>query len=349
MWANVGDVELHLDSMWNFMWSSTSSIWTSWPNSNGLQVEEGPRTLCIYIDNKAADKEDHDDKNADVDKDDHNHNHDDNGIDVDMDDRNNEVMNADDHNNKNAGKGKANSNNNITLRKLCVLKKEDVHGSTMILNPNLAGSTTLRLSWIWHSVSQRLLLQMCSKNANPGATLNSGDDEGDLSMEEETDPMTILEFMSKNNTIRPFNPFSLQNGMDDSWHRDVLRYIAYGDSRLRTALLKMTEAENWHQGWMQTCLLKESRFFLQYVSIAAAMGLAFDTPVILRSLAISLCQLSSSQLPLPIDSRLIAILATSTRSDQTNRTVSQYKYNWWNNNAASTKSSMPPCHSTANN
>ncbi|PPQ80265.1 hypothetical protein CVT25_003704, partial [Psilocybe cyanescens] len=64
--------------------------------------------------------------------------------------------------------------------------------------------------------------------------------------------------MSKNNTIRPFNPFSLQNGMDDSWHRDVLRCIAYGDSRLRTALLKMMEAENRHQGWMQTCLLKES-------------------------------------------------------------------------------------------
>ncbi|PPQ80263.1 hypothetical protein CVT25_003702 [Psilocybe cyanescens] len=86
---------------------------------------------------------------------------------------------------------------NITLRKLRVLKKEDVCGSTMILNPNLAGSTTLRLSWIWHSVSQRLLPRMRGKNADPSAAPNSGEDEGDLSMEEETDPMTILELVVK--------------------------------------------------------------------------------------------------------------------------------------------------------
>ncbi|PPQ76735.1 hypothetical protein CVT25_004546, partial [Psilocybe cyanescens] len=83
---------------------------------------------------------------------------------------------------------------NITLRKLRVLKKEDVRGSTMILNPNLSGSTTLRLSWIWHSVSQRLLPRVSGQNAGPGTVPTPDDDEGDLGMEEETDPATILEF-----------------------------------------------------------------------------------------------------------------------------------------------------------
>ncbi|PPQ87765.1 hypothetical protein CVT25_015008 [Psilocybe cyanescens] len=84
---------------------------------------------------------------------------------------------------------------NITLRKLCVLKKEDVRGSTVILNPNLSGSTTLRLSWIWHSVSQRLLPRMRKQNADPGAVPDPGEDEGDLAMEGETDPATILELI----------------------------------------------------------------------------------------------------------------------------------------------------------
>ncbi|PPQ94191.1 hypothetical protein CVT25_003781 [Psilocybe cyanescens] len=84
--------------------------------------------------------------------------------------------------------------NNITLRKLRVLKKDDVRGSTMILNPNLSGSTTLRLSWIWHSVSQCLLPRMNGHNADPSSMPTPGDDEGDLGMEEETDPTTILEF-----------------------------------------------------------------------------------------------------------------------------------------------------------
>ncbi|PPQ93200.1 hypothetical protein CVT25_007859 [Psilocybe cyanescens] len=66
------------------------------------------------------------------------------------------------------------------------------------------------------------------------------------------------------------------------------------------------------------------------------MGLVFDTPVILRLLAVSLCQASSSQLLLPFDSRLIAILAANTRSDQTHHIVSQYKYDWWNKDVAST-------------
>lgn len=38
-----------------------------------------------------------------------------------------------------------------------VLKKEDLKTSTAILDPNLPGSTTLKLSWIWHSGSWLLM------------------------------------------------------------------------------------------------------------------------------------------------------------------------------------------------
>ncbi|KAF9470551.1 hypothetical protein BDN70DRAFT_775409, partial [Pholiota conissans] len=37
------------------------------------------------------------------------------------------------------------------------LKKNDINGSTAILNPNVRGSTKLKLSWIWQTASQRIL------------------------------------------------------------------------------------------------------------------------------------------------------------------------------------------------
>ncbi|PPQ89282.1 hypothetical protein CVT25_000874 [Psilocybe cyanescens] len=101
MWANVEDVELHVDSMWNFMWNFMAKF--KWTPSGGRSPD------FINIDNKTTDKEDHDDKDTDMDKDDHNHDCDDNGIDIDMDDCDNKDMNADDHNNEDAGKGKAKS------------------------------------------------------------------------------------------------------------------------------------------------------------------------------------------------------------------------------------------------
>ncbi len=42
-----------------------------------------------------------------------------------------------------------------TLAGYRVLKKEDVKCSTAVLQPNKAGSTKLKLSWIWHSVDRR--------------------------------------------------------------------------------------------------------------------------------------------------------------------------------------------------
>ncbi|KAF8965105.1 hypothetical protein BDZ97DRAFT_1659385, partial [Flammula alnicola] len=38
-----------------------------------------------------------------------------------------------------------------TLQKFRLLKKEDIKASTAVLRPNTPGSTTLQLSWIWHS------------------------------------------------------------------------------------------------------------------------------------------------------------------------------------------------------
>src|SRR5258705_464547 len=38
-----------------------------------------------------------------------------------------------------------------TLNKFLVLSKDDVKASTAILNPNIPGSSSHRLSWIWQS------------------------------------------------------------------------------------------------------------------------------------------------------------------------------------------------------
>ena len=37
-----------------------------------------------------------------------------------------------------------------TLSRFPVLTRDDVKSSTALLNPNMPGSTKLRLSWIWH-------------------------------------------------------------------------------------------------------------------------------------------------------------------------------------------------------
>ena len=51
------------------------------------------------------------------------------------------------------------------LNQYHILTKEDLKSSTAILDPNKPGSTTLKLSWIWHS-SKWLIL---NDNAIPGS------------------------------------------------------------------------------------------------------------------------------------------------------------------------------------
>ena len=44
-----------------------------------------------------------------------------------------------------------------TLQQFRKLTQEDIKASTAILNPNVAGSTTLQLSWIWQDVRRHIL------------------------------------------------------------------------------------------------------------------------------------------------------------------------------------------------
>jgi hypothetical protein len=44
-----------------------------------------------------------------------------------------------------------------TISQFRELRKEDINASTAILTPNTPGSTSLKLSWIWHDVSRHIL------------------------------------------------------------------------------------------------------------------------------------------------------------------------------------------------
>lgn len=44
-----------------------------------------------------------------------------------------------------------------TLQQFCELTRDNLKASTAVLKPNIPGASTLRLSWIWHSVNKRLI------------------------------------------------------------------------------------------------------------------------------------------------------------------------------------------------
>ena len=67
-----------------------------------------------------------------------------------------------------------------TLQQFQVLKKDDIKLSTAILTPNTPGATSIKLSWIWHAVTRRIL---------PAADADA-DADGDQA---HTNPATILE------------------------------------------------------------------------------------------------------------------------------------------------------------
>jgi hypothetical protein len=59
-----------------------------------------------------------------------------------------------------------------TLQRFRELKKEDIKASTAILTPNISGSTTLKLSWIWHDVAHHILPHAdADVSNNPAAML----------------------------------------------------------------------------------------------------------------------------------------------------------------------------------
>ncbi len=58
-----------------------------------------------------------------------------------------------------------------TLSAYQVLQKDDVKCSTAVLQPNKAGSTKLKLSWIWHSVDRRVIAGLPTPETSDPATL----------------------------------------------------------------------------------------------------------------------------------------------------------------------------------
>ena len=58
-----------------------------------------------------------------------------------------------------------------TLAAYQVLQKDDVKCSTAVLQPNKAGSTKLKLSWIWHSVDRRIMAGLATPETSDPATL----------------------------------------------------------------------------------------------------------------------------------------------------------------------------------
>jgi hypothetical protein len=57
------------------------------------------------------------------------------------------------------------------------LKKDDLNASTAIVNPNVPGSTNVRLSWIWHHAHARTGVNVkAAVNPNPDA---DADDDAD--------------------------------------------------------------------------------------------------------------------------------------------------------------------------
>ena len=78
------------------------------------------------------------------------------------------------------------------LRQYRILSKVDLKSSTAILDPNQPGSTTLKLSWIWHS-SKWLLL---NDDTFPGADAEAGPDcrtDPDSDAGPATDAVTLHE------------------------------------------------------------------------------------------------------------------------------------------------------------
>ncbi|KAF8950435.1 hypothetical protein BDZ97DRAFT_1933982 [Flammula alnicola] len=89
-----------------------------------------------------------------------------------------------------------------TLRVFRVLTKTDLRASTAIVNPNITGSTSLRLSWLWHIRRWQRLGSVPGAGPvvaggadEPSATGNCADADADADADfYDADPATLLEF-----------------------------------------------------------------------------------------------------------------------------------------------------------
>jgi len=148
-------------------------------------------------------------------------------------------------------------------------------------------------------------------------------------------------------SIRLFNPFDLQHGSDQEWHRKLQEVIYYGDSRFRQALADISKSDSRHHLWMQNCLKDElvcefllnsikdclimsfQLFIMSYVGMATSLGLVVEVPMVLRSLSISLAAVPNANLPIPFDLGLIAMLDSGTNDSDFSRIVKSYALAWW--------------------
>ena len=73
--------------------------------------------------------------------------------------------------------------------------------------------------------------------------------------------------------------------------------------------------------------------------MATAMGLNFDIPIVVRSLAMSLFSQNGMKLPIPFDFGFIAMLEVGTNDNQMDKVVHSYAHDWWNDR---TRTKIPP-------
>ena len=76
-----------------------------------------------------------------------------------------------------------------------------------------------------------------------------------------------------------------------------------------------------------------------YISMATAMGLNFDIPIVVRSLAMSLFSQNRMKLPIPFDFGFIAMLEVGMNDNQMDKVVHSYAHDWWND---CTRMKIPP-------
>ena len=74
------------------------------------------------------------------------------------------------------------------LEQFRVLTREDLKASTAILDPNQSGSTSIKLSWIWHSGRWLLMNDNALDGSDPESADNSGPEAGPGPV---TDPLTL--------------------------------------------------------------------------------------------------------------------------------------------------------------
>ena len=78
---------------------------------------------------------------------------------------------------------------------------------------------------------------------------------------------------------------------------------------------------------------------LCYIGMATAMGLNFDIPIVMRSLAMLLFSQNGMKLPIPFDFGFIAMLEVGMNDNQMDKVVHSYAHDWWNDR---TRTKIPP-------